>query len=796
MNVPLARRRFLHLGVLGGGAILASGCHPGRPTPGNPGTSVDAPAEAGLARLPMGSGPAALGTPHFPSRLHAFVWRNWSLVPLERMARAVGGTPGDLRRMGEAMGLGRPPRITREQEERSYITVIRRNWHLLPYDQLLVLLGWEAERLAYTLREDDFLFVKLGNLKPRCAPLRWASPEPAWAAEEARVARVTRSGQADADGEPAEPLFGFLEPLAASPRKAGRTHRVAPPPDASGSAGLRFCYSYFALYGDPLLEPELDPYPEGYLEQLAATGVTGVWLQGVLYKLAEFPWQPRLSERYEERLRNLAALVRRAARHGIRILLYLNEPRAMPLPFFAAHPELRGVTEGDHATLCTSAPEVRAYLRSAVASIVRTVPDLGGFFTITASENLTNCWSHGAGATCSRCGPRGPAEVIAEVNATLQQGIEDGGGGPGLIAWDWGWAEAWATDAIDRLPPRVSLMCVSEWSLPIERAGVKTTVGEYSLSAVGPGPRARRHWQHARRRGLRILAKIQANNTWELSAIPYVPVLENVAEHAARLREQRLDGILLSWTLGGHPSPNLETVAAVLAGGTLDDVAHRRFGASLAPRVLEAWRGFSAAFREFPFDGGVVYSAPLQMGPANPLWPEPTGYAACMVGIPYDHLDGWRGPYPVEAFIGQLRKVADGFGAAAEGLERALRESVESEPDRREAAGQEARLGRVAEAHFRSVANQSEFVRGRDALRAVSDAAERERWVGVLRQVIEQEEELARRVHGLQRRDSRVGFEASNHYFYVPLDLIEKVIQCRWLLEDWLPRQRQPAGRP
>ena len=33
-------------------------------------------------------------------------------------------------------------------------------------------------------------------------------------------------------------------------------------------------------------------------------------------------------------------------------------------------------------------------------------------------------------------------------------------------------------------------MSVSEWDKPIERGGIKTKVGEYSISAVGPGPRA------------------------------------------------------------------------------------------------------------------------------------------------------------------------------------------------------------------------------------------------------------------------------------------------------------------
>ena len=120
-----------------------------------------------LADLPKGTAPKPVSFPHFPSRLHAFVWRNWPLVTPERMASVVGAKPADISRMGRAMGLGDPPRITRDQQARSYITVIKRNWHLLPYEQLLELLDWSPEQLAFTLREDDFLWVKLGNLKPR-----------------------------------------------------------------------------------------------------------------------------------------------------------------------------------------------------------------------------------------------------------------------------------------------------------------------------------------------------------------------------------------------------------------------------------------------------------------------------------------------------------------------------------------------------------------------------------------------------------------------------------------------------
>ena len=55
-------------------------------------------------------------------------------------------------------------------------TVIRRNWHLLNYPQLLTLLGWEEGELAECLIEHDFFWVKLGRLKPKCAPLTYREP--------------------------------------------------------------------------------------------------------------------------------------------------------------------------------------------------------------------------------------------------------------------------------------------------------------------------------------------------------------------------------------------------------------------------------------------------------------------------------------------------------------------------------------------------------------------------------------------------------------------------------------------
>src|SRR5690606_5827249 len=83
-----------------------------------------------------------------------------------------------------------------------------------------------------------------------------------------------------------------------------------------------------------------------------------------------------------------------------------------------------------------------------------------------------------------------------------------------------------------------------------------------------------------------------------------------------------------------------------------------------ADDMVEAWYGFSKAFREFPYHIGVVYQAPVHSGPANLLWKEATGYSSTMVGIGYDDLKGWRSIYPEEVFISQLYRVAEGFDSS------------------------------------------------------------------------------------------------------------------------------------
>ena len=786
----LTRRLFIQSAVIAAGSWVAgyaSGEHPSQKT------AIASPEEK--SNLPEGSASPPVVFPHFPSRMHAFVWRNWQLVPVSQMAKVSKAKPEDILLTGKQMGLQEPPGITADQQRRSYITVLRRNWHLLPYNQLLELLGWTEEQLIYTLNHDDGVFWKFGSLKPKCEQLLF-TPE-----DEQSLAKANDiSRNLDLDfplgvGSINEPLFHFVselsDPLPGFKKTEVKKSRFSP----------QFCYSYFAPFGDPLLDNTVDPYPDGYLARLTEMGVDGVWLHIELSKLAPFPWDNKVSEHHATRLQNLRTLTAKARQHGIGIYLYLNEPKTLPLTFFAVHPQLKGIDasnawETGSATLCTSVPEVQNYLTNAVAHICQAVPDLAGFFTITASEALTSCWSHGGGAKCPRCSKRTPDEVIAEINTLYLAGIRKAGSQSQLIVWDWGWPEAWAKEAINRLPAGVSFMSVSEWNVPIDRGGIKSAIAEYSLSAVGPGPRAKLHWELARKRGLKTIAKIQANNSWELSAVPYIPAIENVAQHAANLRDAKIDGIMLGWSLGGYPSPNLEVVSELGCSDTItpaeaaDKVARRRFGAPMTKAVVQAWHEFSVAFSEYPFGDG-LYNTPTQFGPANLLWGEPTRYHSSPVGFPYDDLDGWRGQYPPEIFIQQFEKVAKGFETAlihfkqtAVGCDSKLQSSE------REALSKEINVAEAAYLHFRSTANQVRFVWLRNSLSTAKTAEEAQSLLNSLEETLHNEIETAQKLYAIQIRDSRIGFEASNHYYYVPVDLAEKVLNCRDLLTRWLPLQR------
>ena len=121
-----------------------------------------------ISELPVGKSPAPEVLPHFPTVWQAVLWRNWGIIPVERLARVLNTTVEELRRAAQLLGLDPQLEADLSWLKHGYLTIIRNNWHLLPYSQLLELIDWTPEQLFRSLMEEDFLWLKLGRNKPDC----------------------------------------------------------------------------------------------------------------------------------------------------------------------------------------------------------------------------------------------------------------------------------------------------------------------------------------------------------------------------------------------------------------------------------------------------------------------------------------------------------------------------------------------------------------------------------------------------------------------------------------------------
>lgn len=691
-----------------------------------------------MSDLPHGESKEALEFSHFPNRLAAFVFRNWNLVPLSKLAAVIRAAEPETAALAALMGL--PPAADPGAlwREHGYITLIRQNWHLLPFEQILELLDWTPERLAHCLKEDDFLWHKLGSLKPETPELRY---RPLTDGETRRAAGI---GRLTAEWPRGFSPFEFMP----SPTLAADT---AP-------AGLRMIYPYDMVYGDPLLDDSPAGFPETMFRDYRNAGINAIWMPALIYQLAEWRRAPEMSAQWQTRRANLEKLTARAARYGIEIILYFNEPRSVLPQYAEKFADLKGA-----GGLCTSHPEVLDFLRNSLRSLFADCPQLGGIFTITRSENPTNCASHHRQGECPRCAARPAADIIAETVNAMADGVFSARPSARVLAYTWAWAEDYFEDIVAQLREGVSVLSVSEWGVETDCEGFKSSVIDYSISHPGPSPAALKGWRAAQKYGLNCAAKIQINNSWEMSAVPYLPVYDLIEEHLGNLRHAGVRDFMLSWTLGGFPSP----VIAML-NHPKEEIARRLYGEAVQHTVLEAWARFSDAFRNFPFDlTSAIYLSPVNCGCANLLWRTPTGYRATMVGIPYDDLDGWRGIYPPDVFERAFGRIAAGW---ADGLELLGRAAAAVAPEFRANLLELQRIAETAYCHFKSTENQIAFIRRR--------GGPPESVIPVL----EDEIRLAERLLRLQAADARIGFESSNHYYYTPNLLQEKILNCRHLL--------------
>ncbi|MGZ4972735.1 MAG: hypothetical protein ACXWDN_08250 [Limisphaerales bacterium] len=847
-----------------------------------------------LLAMRAGAGePMRVDLDYFPSRLHAFVFRNWDIVPVERIAHVLGTDARTVGKIAKAMGLQRPERITAEMQRRNVEMVIRRNWPLVPRGQIEQLLGFSAKELDEFLGKEIFLRALLSAPPPGLTTLKYEEPSRAITERVKWFGRHVKEHMKAVASRPMEPRMFFTNELCrahdpadfvpGTKPKAGdadlrggwtlvmyektsflesaagdfvdycktvqrvklRTvigkrvaadknsiivwqdgHLKAPGefaldigPDMVGvraadergmARGLielerrmgerggpflgschdtmtpsftpRYVSSYFSLLTDVLGQDVVDPFPEEYLNRIAHQDADGIWIYTLLQDLVPSPVFDGMGVGSEQRLKHLREIVRRAERHGLKVYLYFNEPRAQFLSFFDKYPQVKGQPEGNTAALCTSTELVQQHLRGSFKRLFEEVPGLGGTFLITASENLCNCYSHAHGGVtaCPRCSKRAPADVIAESIRCMAEGVWAADPKADVIVWDWSWhslfGEAVPGEIIKKLPKGVGLMADFERGTRIVRGGVPMNVEEYSISTIGPSPRAKLRAQQAAENGLKFFAKVQLSTTWECGTVPFIPVPNLIARKAIAMREIGVRAAMETWTIGSYPSPNTEAFAVSQWNPQFSEeqvlkyVAERRYGVEAADDVVHAWTKMSDAFAEFPFSSS-PYASPLQHGPSIPWYakqiPRPYGYATLF--NPKDDWRDWTPPYSQELMAKLLRELSakweDGMADFRTAMER-------MPTSRRSAAERDLGVAWMVDYTYRSYANALHFYGARDG-------GDQATMVKIAAEEIQSTEDALRHVNA----DSRLGWEAELQYFYRPNDVLERLLSLDAVVE-------------
>ena len=367
-----------------------------------------------------------------------------------------------------------------------------------------------------------------------------------------------------------------------------------------------------------------------------------------------------------------------------------------------------------------------------------------------------------------------------------------------IVFWTYNWGRRPVKprmELIDGLPRDVTLMATFEMFEPqVKRNGLAPQGGDYSLSFEGPGHYFASEAERAHKRGLRLYTMSNTGGlTWDYGVIPYQPCpYQWKRRYDGIMRARRdwgLSGLMECHHYGWWPSfiSELEKEAFTDGGISFEihlrQIAVRDFGAENADRVLDAWKLWSDAARDYVASNENQYG-PFRIGPAYPYnfggkrienkeFPCPP-HASFGVGIarlnyldisPYNPKAGEVGALDLEAIKKELDLLEDmrvALGRGADIFDAIGKEA--SHPRICDKARRMAGLGRFMQ---HTVITAINVKRGAIAHRAGDKAAVLE-WA-------KREYANAKAALPIVEADSRLGWEPSMEYVGGP-------VQIRWKL--------------
>jgi hypothetical protein len=152
-----------------------------------------------------------------------------------------------------------------------------------------------------------------------------------------------------------------------------------------------------------------------------------------------------------------------------------------------------------------------------------------------------------------------------------------------------------------------------------------------------------------------------------------------------------------------------------------------------------------------------------------------------MVGIPYDDVQTWCAVYPPEVAAAQFRKVAVSFAAGLIPLKQAV---LQAPAEQKKDVESEYRFAAAAQLHFAAAANMIEFNMLRNKYLGAKDETEKSKLKEEMKRVLTDELQIAKQMYKTAKSDSRIGYESSNHYFYLPQDIAEAIISIKHCLKN------------
>jgi hypothetical protein len=546
----------------------------------------------------------------------------------------------------------------------------------------------------------------------------------------------------------------------------------------------------------------LDLLPDEFLNRLAHDGVNGVMLP------LEWVYPHRIVPEFEKppaaMFKTLRERVRRYARFGIRIYLYLNEPKSFPMgsPLRRKYPHLLGGDAHGLTYYCTGTKRGCDALANGFRQLVSGVPGLGGLVVICVGERPTHCYS-GAyepqvrPSRCPRCSKRAPRDVLEDTMAAMERGVHAADPNAQLIAWPYSqylcWGERLTRDAAAHVPPKVILMHNFDSAARVRQLGKIRRADDYWLSVPGPSALFRGCARAARKRGTPVFAKIMVGCSHELASVPYIPVPGNLYRRFRAMHALGVSGALQNWDSGNDPSL-MNRAAGDLAFAPLPvseakflEAHARRDWGRHARTVARAWRHFSAAYDQYPVSIGFSYHGPMHNGPVWPLYLEPRRLK----------LGGnWRPDPPGGDLIGGCT----GYHALAEvitlctRMRNRWRHGVRlMESLRPAASGNQERLMQIAlaqalELHFESGVNILTFYALRERL-AWERSGDKRALLDKMKTIVRREIEVDHRLLPLVERFTRLGFcPEAGIYKYFPNQISWRMRELKNLLTSEFPR--------